>query len=129
MSFDYVIGSVIVIGFLGSAFLGFFLWNLLHLYLGRCFDPQLFRRPYFSERELHLCNSWPMSLQKTTIYMLLLVYPSGESTRRRFSQFQGSRAVHGSIYYLVWATLALFLISTASLVIAGVYVSWTAFVS
>ncbi len=57
------------------AILAFVLWNILHVVLSWKYDDLLFKGPNFRRNELLLYTSWPISLLKSMVYMLLLSAP------------------------------------------------------
>jgi hypothetical protein len=55
----------------------------LHISLCKNLDPLLFKEPYFKKQELGIFNTWPLSIVKSTSYMLLIVKP--RLVHKRFS--------------------------------------------
>jgi len=84
-----------------AIFIHFIYWNILHIYLKK-HDSILFKEPYFSVNELAVYSSWPLSLVKTTAYILLLTN-SGIS-KKRFIKLNDPISESKTIIYLchIW---------------------------
>ena len=81
-----IILIIAVVLTISALVLGFFLLLyviIMHNILYKRLDPILFRAPWFSNAELAMFSSWPLSLIKAMHYMFLLSYP-GRSLKKRF---------------------------------------------
>lgn len=81
-----IIWTIAVVLTISALVLGFFLLLyviIMHNILYRRLDPILFHAPWFSNAELAMFSSWPLSLIKAVHYMFLLTYPS-RSLKKRF---------------------------------------------
>lgn len=79
--------ALIVFIALFAIFVLFLYWNILHLFLTRKYDKELFKAPYFFPGELAVCTVWPFSLLKTTAYILLIT-GSPLLAKRRFKDLK-----------------------------------------
>lgn len=60
--------------------------HVLRRILDRHYDPLLFKTPYFTANEIAIFSSWPLSLIKTSFYIVFLAFPLYGGTRFRSSK-------------------------------------------
>lgn len=102
--------TVLFLSFSLSLVLGLLVVVPLHISLCKAFDPLLFKEPYFKKQELGVFNTWPLSIIKSTSYMLLIVKP--RLVHKRFSTLTlkikpACFQVYGSVVYLSAVVIAL----------------------
>ncbi|MBU3068580.1 hypothetical protein KOI40_02050 [Aestuariicella sp. G3-2] len=82
----------------------------LHISLCKRLDPLLFKEPYFQQSELGIYNSWPLSIIRSTSYMLLITWP--KLVKKRFNKlntdiYPNPLEYYGSFLYLIAIAVAI----------------------
>jgi len=95
-----IIGAVLFISMLVFVVLLLLFLLIMHNNLCRRLDPILFKKPWFTDTQLVMFDSWPLSFIKSMQYMFLIGYPrmtlkishftnSNRFTKRFSSRFNG----------------------------------------
>lgn len=118
-----IIFFTIMIASLILFFINAILWVTLHNILYKKLDALLFRKPWFSPAELVMYSSWPLSLIKSMLYMVLISFPNF-SKKRRFKGINQNLEIKGILMITCKACVYLLFLTTFFGIAFFLYGGW-----